>query len=280
VTTKKADTWMPWYVADYLADTAHLTTEQHGAYCLMLMAAWKRGGSLPKDDVQLAAVCRLPAPRWKAHKTILLEFFGEEPTQYSHKRVTHERAKAQEISDKKALNGAKGGSAKARNASKPDGEAGSKPLANGVAKAKQTPTPSPQPLPHPSDDAEGADAPSSAGKLPPCPHDAIVGLYHQVLPELPSVRLMPLRRKRLLERIWKFVLTSRKRTDNTRRAHTADQALTWIRGYFERVRSSDFLMGRTPRGNGHENWQCDLDFLLSDRGMQHVIEKTVIEEQG
>lgn len=102
---------MPWYVGDYLVDTTNLNTEQHGAYCLMLMAAWKRGGSLPKDDSQLASICKLQPARWRAYKGILLEFFDDTGDAYAHGRVTKERLKAQGISDKKALNG-KGGADK------------------------------------------------------------------------------------------------------------------------------------------------------------------------
>lgn len=113
----------------------------------------------------------------------------------------------------------------------------------------------------------------SVGSLPACPTQPIVDLYHEVLPELPRCRLMSDKRRRALATFWRWVLTSKK-SDDTRRAQTADQALTWIRAYFERARDNDFLMGRTPRSGEHANWQCDLEFLLTERGRTHVIEKT------
>lgn len=143
--TKKADTWMPWYVADYLADTAHLNTEQHGAYCLMLMAAWKSGGALPNEDGQLASVCRLTSAKWKASKSILLKFFTISEEEIIHKRVSFERVKAQEISDKKAENGKVGAEKR--------WQKDSKPMAKAMANTSQTDAPLPSPLPLPSEDS-------------------------------------------------------------------------------------------------------------------------------
>lgn len=107
----------------------------------------------------------------------------------------------------------------------------------------------------------------------PCPIDRIVELYHEALPDLPRVKLMTPDREKAIRKRWAWVLSSRK-SDNTPRATNADEALDWFRDYFVRATDNDFLMGRGARSAEHANWRCDLDFLLTDRGMKHVIEKT------
>ncbi|MDP9126017.1 MAG: hypothetical protein M3N82_15705 [Pseudomonadota bacterium] len=116
---------------------------------------------------------------------------------------------------------------------------------------------------------------SSAAPTLPCPYDSIVDLYHRALPNLPRVRLMPDARQRALRKLWGWILSSSK-PDGTRRATTAEEALAWIGSYFERAAANDFLMGRGSRSEAHANWRCDLDFLMTDRGMRHVIEKTEV----
>lgn len=122
---------------------------------------------------------------------------------------------------------------------------------------------------HPPADAAG---PRTASV--PCPYAAIVSAYHDILPSLPRVKLMPVKRQAAMRKLWGWVLSSRK-SDGTRRATNADEALQWLRGYFEHAQHNDFLMGRTSRPTEHAGWQCDLDFLLTDKGMKQVIEKTV-----
>ena len=71
----KATVWMPFYWAEYLADTGHLTTEEHGAYLLLIGAYWQAGGPLVDDDKRLARLTRLSLRRWKAVRETLANFF-------------------------------------------------------------------------------------------------------------------------------------------------------------------------------------------------------------
>ena len=97
--------WMPIYWSSYHADTGHLSTEQHGAYLLLIGHYWQHGG-LPDDDRQLANVTRLPLEAWLAHRPILQAFFFGG---WKHKRVDKELRRYEETSTKRAAAGAKGG---------------------------------------------------------------------------------------------------------------------------------------------------------------------------
>lgn len=105
---KKADVWMPLYVSDYLSDTMHLNTEQHGAYLLLLMAAWKSEARLPNDSEQLQAICRLSPAKWKANESVLKRFFYITPEYWINNRLREEMEKAIKNTEAKAASGAKG----------------------------------------------------------------------------------------------------------------------------------------------------------------------------
>lgn len=54
----KLKIFMPWYIADYLADTSHLNGPQHGAYLLLLGHEW-RVGPMKNDIGTLLGVTRM-----------------------------------------------------------------------------------------------------------------------------------------------------------------------------------------------------------------------------
>jgi uncharacterized protein YdaU (DUF1376 family) len=97
--------WMPLYVGDYLGDTGHLTTAQHGAYLLLMMQYWRKG-ELPDDDRQLSKITKLPLRTWCEYRPILQDFFHEG---WKHKRIDAELARMVRVSEKRAIAGQKGG---------------------------------------------------------------------------------------------------------------------------------------------------------------------------
>lgn len=72
-----ADTpYMQLWPTDYLADTRHLTAEQHGAYMLLIMEAWLRPTcSLPDDDALLSRLCCMTPAQWKKNKPTVMAFW-------------------------------------------------------------------------------------------------------------------------------------------------------------------------------------------------------------
>src|SRR5436190_13141989 len=106
--------WMPFYVNDYLGDTGHLSTVQHGAYCLLLFHYWSRG-ELPANDDHLANITRLPLDEFLIHRPTLQAFFFDG---WHHKRVDAELRRSTVKIAKAREHGAKGGQMTAFNRSK------------------------------------------------------------------------------------------------------------------------------------------------------------------
>lgn len=86
--------FLPLSVDAYLNDTRHLTTEQHGAYLLLLMEAWKSPTvSLPDDDDILARLTGLSAAKWRKNKAAIMEFwlYDGRSRRWTQKRLRKER---------------------------------------------------------------------------------------------------------------------------------------------------------------------------------------------
>jgi uncharacterized protein YdaU (DUF1376 family) len=158
--SKATDIWMPFYIGDYTSATMHLTTEQHGAYLLLLMTAWKMDGRIPDDDDQLAAICRLSPDKWKKTRQVLSGFFKIASGFWIQPRISREIEKANERKRVSAENGAFGGRPKTRQVSQ------TKPGANPEHNLHESTSPSPSP----SDK-------TTLSPLPPTPLAEFLRLY-------------------------------------------------------------------------------------------------------
>lgn len=291
--TKKVDTWMPLLIDKYLGDTTDLTTEQHGAYMLLLMAMWKKDGALPNDDQRLASITRLPASRWKASKGVLMEFFRptEDGSGITQKRLSVELQRSKAATDAKAEAGAKGAAKRWQKGLDSDG--GSNGTANGTAIAAppdsqwQTGastsihTPDTSYLSASTDVlaphrplADGpqltlVEPPAQQPKGPPdCPHLAVLDLWASVLPTMP--RHQPSQ--------WKGTRADHLRARWREAAvakgwKTQAEGMDWMRRLFEFIAKSAFLTGQVPaKESARGPFQVRLAWLVEPGNWAKVVE--------
>lgn len=109
-------------------------------------------------------------------------------------------------------------------------------------------------IPDGIDAASGAvDQLPSPGKLE-CPHQAIVALYHEVLPQCPSIREWTPARATQLRARW---------SEDPKR-----QDLTYWRKFFEYVGTCDFLVGRTSKP-----FFADLEWMTKSQNFTRIRER-------
>ena len=153
-----ADIWMPLYVPDFLTATTHLSTEETGAYLLVLMGAWTRGGKVPDDEKQLARIAKTDLDTWRRISPVLKPFFTVEGGFWIQCRLLHEKEKAIRNCEKRQAVGKLGGRPKSQtnritnrlSNSLPIGEANQNPFTSTIS------TNSP---PTPQRGGQGADLP-------------------------------------------------------------------------------------------------------------------------
>ncbi len=107
--------YMQFYPADYLLNTKHLSTVEHGAYLLLIMHYWGTRG-IPNDDVRLARIVGLSVDDWLTIRSTVVEFFDEVDGEWRHGRIDADMAELDESQERRSIAGQKAGlaSAKAR----------------------------------------------------------------------------------------------------------------------------------------------------------------------
>jgi uncharacterized protein YdaU (DUF1376 family) len=228
--------FMQLYVGDYLRDTRHLTAEQHGAYLLLLMAAWNAGGRLPNDPRKLARLAASTPSRWAKISADLLEFFEVDGDHITNRRLTLELKKASEKSIKRADAGMRGGNATALKTKGTD-----------AANATVLPQHSSEPEPEKIDNPSGYCRPK-ADALP----------VQEAFDEWNATAT----RRRLP--IAKSLTTTRRKQI---KARLADGGIAGWREALSAVEASPMCLGENDRG-----WRADLDFLCQPKSFARLRE--------
>jgi len=142
---------LPLFVDAYIADTLHLTTQEHGAYLRLLMLAWRSTDcGIPDDDSWICRSLGLHKNAWSKMRESVIAFWVSKNGRLYQKRLKMERDFVEEKSNKN------------RSAARKRWEDfSSKPLKGkktGDANAKRmecqndAPTPTPTPTPTPIGD--------------------------------------------------------------------------------------------------------------------------------
>jgi uncharacterized protein YdaU (DUF1376 family) len=103
--------YMPLYIGAYRQDTSRLTTEEHGAYLLLLMELWNDpDGYIPDSARQLANIAGVKSLKhWHTIWKTLCRFFTSVDGLIRHKRIDIERRKIAQNSAIKSAAGKAGG---------------------------------------------------------------------------------------------------------------------------------------------------------------------------
>src|SRR5580693_5611266 len=95
--------WTPFYMADFVADIAHLSNAEVGSYVLLLMHYYLKSG-LPDDDDRLSRIAKASPQEWLCMRETIKEFFH---SSWKHKRVEEELAKSIDLSEKRRAGASK-----------------------------------------------------------------------------------------------------------------------------------------------------------------------------
>lgn len=257
----KVDIWMPLYIADYLSATSRLTTEQHGAYLLLIMDYWKNGAP-PDNDQVLAQITKLSPDAWSNARSMLKAFFQVEDGLWIQPRIESEMVKAQHNKQVNVKRGKAGAEARWNKNTPSIDEAYSE-----VCSADGT-SPSPSPSPISSSLIEEGKPSLSTAKLMACPQKEILNLWAKHLPHLAQPRSWEGTRRANTKQRW--LQASKPSAYSPEGYQTEEAGIKWWDSFF------GYIAKDTSLSNGFESqgrtWRPDLEWVVNATNFQKIID--------
>jgi uncharacterized protein YdaU (DUF1376 family) len=223
---------IPLFADAYLADTMHLNTEEHGAYLLLLMAAWRSDDcSLANDDRKLARITGLSTRKWNSIKGTILEFWTVENDRIFNPRLRKEKAYVRKKSNTNRQNSEKRW--KSQDTENIE-DGGMRSECGGNA-----------PPPPPIEEPKG----SPNAREPDRTEEVFAHWQSIAVPAgCPAIQKITPKRRQACK------------------ARLRDDGLEDIKRAIDRIPASDFLTGR------RSEWRADIEFLLRPDSVTKILE--------
>lgn len=107
---------------------------------------------------------------------------------------------------------------------------------------------------------------SVESKIPPCPHQEIISIYHDTLPELPRVLSWNKTRESYLKQRWRQLFVEFE-------CKSSEEGLDWFKNdFFQFVRDSKFLMGKV-QSKDRKPFLADLEWMIKPTNFTKIIER-------
>ena len=128
-----------------------------------------------------------------------------------------------------------------------------------VAETSSAPSLTPSLAPSPKEEEQTL----VASKLAQCPHQEILSIFAEELPDLPQPRVWDGKRADAMLARWRWVLADLKKKG---KPHDKAAGLEFFRRMFAYISKSDFLMGRKT------DWTCSLPWIVEAENFAKIIE--------
>jgi len=238
-------------IGDYQSHTSHLSDTEDLAYRRLLDWCYLHEKPLPLEVEDIARQIRM-----RSHSDsitlVLQEYFVRTESGWISERVIKE-IEAVGVKKEKASASAKARWNKASNA-------------NALPTQSESNAPNTHnPIPDTQIEAKASPDLGKPKSVPSAPIQEIVEMFNTILPELPQVVVVNESRKRAISARWREVVTADKLD--------RQGGLDFFRWYFEMVKSSKFLTGKS------KDWKADMDFLFNASKFPRIVEGTYHKEQ-
>ena len=231
------------HLGDYARDTGHLSALEHGVYTLLLDWYYVNEKPIPEDRA-----VRIARGNHEETMMVLNEFFKPTAKGWVHSRADREIREYIAKAEKNRESGKLGGRPK-------------KTIMVSERLANETLATSHKPIEEEKAKACASSTDEAPTRSDPIPYQRIADLYNQTMKLLPKVAKVNASRKTLIRKAWQ---------DGDER-----KSLEFWAAYFEECEASNFLNGKGPYTNGHENWRPDFDYLMQGKTILRTYEKAL-----